>query len=407
MVHHILAADPTALVAGVDTHTDTHTLAVLTAQGQTVMTETFTADAHGYTDLISALHEAGAIAVVGVEGTNSYGAGLTRALAVAGFTVVEVLRPTRQVRRMNGKSDPIDAIEAARSVLSGQGLSVAKDTTTPVEALRFLLTARTRLVAAASAIGNSIVSLLVTAPEPVRDKYRGLRTPALIKALAASRPAGPVDTPETAAPLALRTLARSHQEATAKADDLEEQMHTVLTRHYPGLLAVYGAGPIVAAQLAVTAGGNPDRIHSEAAFASLCGAAPIPASSGRTNRHRLNRGGDRRGNNALHRITLVRMQHDRRTQDYVTRRTREGKSTTEIMRCLKRAICREIYRALTTEFAPPARPDFRALRQAKKLTLTDVAQALNTWPARISDIERERRPLTELTSRYEQWLTAA
>lgn len=407
MVKHILADNPTDLVAGVDTHTDTHTLAVLTAQGQTVMTETFTADAHGYAGLLGALHAAGTVAVVGVEGTNSYGAGLTRALATAGFTVAEVLRPTRQVRRMNGKSDPIDAIEAARSVLAGQGLSVAKDTTTPVESLRFLLTARNRLVAAATSIGNSITSLLVTAPEPVRDKYRGLRTPALVKALAASRPTGPVDAPETAAPLALRTLARAHQEATAKADDLEEQMHTVLAEHYPGLLAVYGAGPIVAARLAVTAGGNPDRIRNEAAFASLCGAAPIPASSGRTNRHRLNRGGDRRGNNALHRITLVRMQHDQRTQDYLARRTREGKSTTEIMRCLKRAICREVYRALTTEYAPQVRPDFRSLRKARNLTLTDVAQALNTWPARISDIERERRPLTELTSRYEQWLSAA
>lgn len=407
MVHRSLVADPTDLVAGVDTHTDTHTLAVLTAQGQTVMTETFTADARGYTGLITALHAVGMVRLVGVEGTNSYGAGLARALAAAGFTVAEVLRPTRQVRRMHGKSDPIDAIEAARTALAGQGVSVAKDTTTPAEALRFLLTARTQLIAAMTSIGNSITSLLVTAPEPVREKYRGLATPALIKRLAASRPAGAIDSPRTAALLAMRALAQTHQDTTARAKALEERMRTILTEHYPGLLGIYGVGTVVAAQLAVTAGGNPHRIRNEAAFASLCGAAPIPASSGRTTRHRLNRGGDRRGNAALHRIVLVRMQRDQGTKDYVARRTREGRSTREIMRCLKRAICREVYRALTTEYQPVPRPDFAALRQAKGMTLTDVARELHTWPSRISDIERQRRSLPELTARYEQWLTLA
>lgn len=407
MVHRTLAGGPTNLVAGVDTHTDTHTLAVLTTQGQTVMTETFTADALGYTGMITALHAAGKISVVGVEGTNSYGAGLARALSAAGFTVAEVLRPARQVRRMHGKSDPIDAIEAARTVLAGRGVSVAKDTTTPAEALRFLLTARAQLIAALTSIGNSITSLLVTAPEPLREKYRGLATPALIRRLAASRPAGTIDSPHTAALLAMRALAQTHQETATQAKALEERMRTVLTEHYSGLLRLYGVGTVVAAQLAVTAGGNPRRIRSEAAFASLCGAAPIPASSGRTTRHRLNRGGDRRGNTALHRIVLVRMQRDQRTKDYVARRTREGRSTREIMRCLKRAICREVYRALTTEYQPAPRPDFTALRKAKGMTLTDVARALNTWPSRISDIERQRRSLPELTARYEQWLTAA
>lgn len=169
----------------------------------------------------------------------------------------------------------------------------------------------------------------------------------------------------------------------------------------------HGVGTIVAAKLAVTAGGNPQRIRNEAAFAALCGAAPIPASSGRTTRHRLNRGGDRRGNSALHDIALVRMRHDPATKAYVARRTAEGKSTKEILRCLKRAIVREVYRAFTTKQATPNATDLRAIRRHKKITQTQVAQALNTQPSRISDIERNKRPMPELTKRYEHWLRAA
>lgn len=395
------------LVAGVDTHTDTHTLAVLTAQGATVLTETFTADRHGYTGLINALCSAGEVAVVGVEGTNSYGAGLARALAVAGFPVKEVLRPTRRVRRMHGKSDPIDAVEAARTVLNGQTVSEAKDTDTPAESLRMLLTARSQLVTTATALGNTITSLLVTAPESVRAKYRSLTTKDLVERLSGSRPGTNLQDPRTAAVQSMRTIAQFHHDASARAAELEEQMLQLLQSNYPQLLSLYGVGTIVAAQLAVTVGGNPQRIRSEAAFASLCGVAPLPASSGRTNRHRLNRGGDRRGNNALHRIALVRMQRDQRTKDYAARRTSEGKSKREIMRCLKRAIAREIYRALTTEQPIEAHPDFSAQRKAKGLTLTQAAEALHTWPARISDIEKQRRPLPELTDRYREWLQAA
>jgi transposase len=398
---------PTELVAGVDTHTDTHTLAVLTAQGATVLTESFPADQHGYKCLIDALCSAGEVTVVGVEGTNSYGAGLARALTAAGFLVKEVLRPTRRVRRMHGKSDPIDAVEAARTLLNGQPVSEAKDTDTPAESLRMLLTARSQLVTTATALGNTITSLLVTAPESVRAKYRSLTTKTLIERLCASRPGTDLQDPRTAAIQSMRTMAQFHQDASARAGQVKEQMRQLLQAHYPQLLGLYGVGTIVAAQLVVTAGGNPQRIRSEAAFASLCGVAPLPASSGRTNRHRLNRGGDRRGNSALHRIALVRMQRDQRTKDYITRRTSEGKSKREIMRCLKRAIAREIYRALVTEEPLEAHPDFSAKRKAKGLTLTQAANALHTWPARISDIEKQRRPLPELTDRYREWLQAA
>lgn len=398
---------PTDLVAGIDTHTDTHTLAILTPTGGAVLTATFNADAAGYAELIDQMRAAGEVSVVGVEGTNSYGAGLTRALTAAGYQVAEVLRPARRVRRMHGKSDPIDAIEAARSVLADDGVSEAKDTNTVSESLRFLLVARARLVSAATAVSNSLLSLLVTAPEPTRAKYRGLSTTVLVARLSAARPAPDLQDPGTAAVQAMRTLARAHQDATAKAGQLKEQMHQLLQAHYPQLLAIYGAGTVSAAQLAVTAGGNPHRIRNEAAFANLCGVAPIPASSGRTNRHRLNRGGDRRGNSALYRIALSRSQHDPRTREYIDRRRSQGKSDREVMRCLKRAIAREAYKALTTEQKPAERPDFTAQREAKGLSLTYVAQALHTWPARISDIEKQRRPLLELTDRYATWLEAA
>jgi len=403
-------SDPPDLIAGVDTHTDTHTLAVLTANGGVVLTATFPADQRGYQELINTLQEAGSVTVVGVEGTNSYGAGLSRALTTTGYQVKEVLRPTRQVRRMHGKSDAIDAVEAARTVIAGRGMSEAKDTTTHAESLRFLLTARAQLISSITALGNCMKSLLLTAPETVRAKYRDLTTPKLIKRLAASRPNAKLDSPETAAMHSLQQLARTCLEARSKADHLEQQMHGLLTAHYPQVLALYGAGTIVAAQLVVTAGGNPRRIRNEAAFASLCGAAPIPAFSGRTNRHRLNRGGDRRGNSALHRIALIRMQRHQPTQQYVTRRTREGKSTTEIMRCLKRAIAREAYRALTCEQTTKNQDEHRELKKlrvAKKISQSQAAKALNTYPSRISDIENQRRPLPELTSRYKQWLEAS
>ena len=398
-------APPPGLVAGVDTHQDTHTLAVLTAQGAVIATSSFPADQQGYDDLTAHLDRLGPLMAVGVEGTSSYGAGLTRTLRQAGYDTVEVLRPSRRVRRHHGKSDPIDAIAAARTVLSGDGVSQAKDTTGPAEQLRLLLAARTRLISAATAITNSIHSLLTTAPEPLRERYRRLDTPALITRLARTRPTRTITTPQQAATSALHHMARTHQDLHHRAERLNQQMHHILTTHYPGLLAVYGAGTTVAAQLAVTAGGNPGRIHNEAAFAHLCATAPIPASSGKTTRHRLNPGGDRRANAALHRIALVRLRHDPTTKNYANRRTQEGKTTKEIIRCLKRAIAREVYRALTQPPPTDTTSTLAAHRKRHHLTQTDVAHALNTYPARISDIENHRRPLPQLTHRYHQYLT--
>lgn len=403
-------------VAGVDTHADTHTLAILTAQGGVVHIETFAANSAGYDQLLATLRARGPVTTIGIEGTNSYGAGLARKARHAGFTVKEVLRPTRQVRRMHGKSDSLDAVQAARNVLASDGISDAKDTDTPAEALRFLLAARSQMIATMTAVGNSVQSLLVTAPEPLRAQYRGLNHAVLIKTLARTRPpTATPDTPSSAAVHALRSMARIYIQADQTAQRFQHQMHEILTAYYPAMLDIYGAGPIVAAQLVVTAGGNPTRIRNEAAFAQLCGVAPIPASSGKTHRHRLNRGGDRRGNQALHRIALVRLRHDPRTRDYANRRASEGKTRKEILRCLKRAIAREAYRALTNP-TPPHHPptqrdrytgtELRALRQAHHLTQTDIAKALKTYPARISDIENNRRPLPTLTQQYTNWIKA-
>ncbi len=254
-------------------------------------------------------------------------------------------------------------------------------------------------------LGNAITGMLVTAPETLRARYRGITGTKLAVTLAATRPSGELNDPAVAVASALRDLARARQDATTRADNLEHQLNELLQANYPQVLAIYGAGTISAAKLVATAGANSSRIRNEAAFAALCGAAPIPASSGKTTRHRLNRGGDRRGNSALHRIALVRMQHDPTTQAYIARRTAEGKTKREILRCLKRAIARQAYRALTTTDPIPNQIDLKTIHTTRKITLASAAQAIDTWPARISDIEHHTRPLPELTKRYEQWLT--
>lgn len=251
-----------------------------------------------------------------------------------------------------------------------------------------------------------IKSLLVTAPEEVRAPLRDLENPTLIARLASCRPGGDMADPATAAKHSMRLLARDYQRLHAEAEGLEEQMTALVTSINPALLEAFGSGTITSAQLLVTAGDNPDRIATEAQFAHLCGAAPIPASSGKTRRFRLNRGGDRQANAALHRIALVRMSHDPRTRAYVKRRTDENRSKKEILRCLKRAIAREIHHVLLDpSVAAPV--DFRALRTQKGITLTQAAEALQTRAARLSDIERRTRPLPDLTDRYRTWLTAA
>lgn len=234
---------------------------------------------------------------IGVEGTSSYGAGFTRARS-HGHLVVEVNRPDRAERRRIGKSDPIDAYAAARAALSGRASSTPKDDT--VAGIRALHNATRSAVKARTAALNQITHILFTAPESIRARFRHLNGTDRTDALARLRPAG--DAVHVAVLAALKSLARRVKELTAEHEELTKALDREVAAHNPGLRAAYGVGPDTAAQLLVTAGGNPERMRTEASFAALCGAAPGPASSGRTNRHRLSRGGDRAANAALYRI---------------------------------------------------------------------------------------------------------
>jgi transposase len=340
------------VTGGVDTHKDTHTAAVLDSAGRILGTEQFTTTRAGFGALLQWLRSFGTVEQVGVEGTGAYGAGLTRFLAEAGVTVVEVDRPDRKTRRWQGKSDPIDAVCAARAVLAGTRTGTPKQRDSRVEALRNLRVARRSAVKDRADVMRQMHTLVVTAADTVRDRLRGLTATALVKHCAAARAdTADVADPAVAVLIALRSLARRHQQLSAEIADLDTLITPLIKAINPKLLELNGVGPDVAGQLLVTAGANTDRLRAEAAFAMLCGAAPLPASSGKTNRHRLNRGGDRQANAALYRVVLTRLRWDQRTRTYAERRTNEGKSKKEIIRCLKRYIAREIYTLLN-----PAEP---------------------------------------------------
>jgi len=335
------------VTGGVDTHLDTHTAAVIDPIGRVLGTRQFPADPAGYAALLDWMHTFGRPARVGVEGTGAYGAGLTRLLRHEQVEVIEVDRPTRKTRRFQGKSDPIDAIAAATTALAAERTTTPKQRDGRVEALRALRVARRSAVEQRADTQRQIRALIVTAPDPLRGQLRGLKVPALIATCAAWRPdRSDTASPTTATRLALRSLARRHQQLTTEITDLDQLLTPLVAAINPRLLTVPGVGTDVAGQLLVTAGENHDRLKSEAAFAMLCGAAPIPASSGKTTRHRLNRGGDRQANAALYRVVLTRLRWDPRTRAYLERRTTQGLTKKEIIRCLKRYIARELYQLI-------------------------------------------------------------
>ncbi|MGH2909824.1 MAG: IS110 family transposase [Solirubrobacteraceae bacterium] len=340
------------VTGGVDTHKDTHTAAALDAAGRVLGSAQFSADAAGYRALLGWLRGFGTLVLIGIEGTGVYGAGLARFLSAQGVAMVEVDRPDRKARRWQGKSDPVDAQAAARAALAKVRTGVPKQRDGRVEALRSLRVARRSAITQRADTQRRMKALIVTAPESLRAQLRALTDRRLVEACAGLRPdrarAGDAG---TAAKIALRSLAHRHQALGVEIDDLDELLVPLVAQINPDLLALKGVGTEVAGQLLVTAGENTDRLTSEAALAMLCGAAPIPASSGKTNRHRLNRGGDRQANSALWRIVITRMGTDQRTKDYVARRTTEGLSKREIIRCLKRYVAREVFAALTPSAA--------------------------------------------------------
>lgn len=397
---------PREVTGGVDTHGEFHVAAVVDSAGRILGTETFPATVAGYRRLLRWLQRHGTLTTVGVEGTASYGAGLTRYLTSEGAAVVEVNRPDRQRRRRRGKSDTVDAETAARAALSGDGVAIPKTGDGQVESVRVLRIARRSAIKARTQASNQIRDLIVTAPEQVRCRLSKLTATGRVSACARFRH-GALSDPTEATKAALRTLARRHQELTAEIRWLDEQITQLVVAVNPGLLAARGVGPEVAATLLVTAGDNPERMASEAAFAALCGVSPVEASSGRITRHRLNQGGDRQANNALWRIALVRMTCDPRTRAYVERRTAEGKSKKEIIRCLKRHIAREIYQLITKPAAVINGTELRTARNTAGISLETAAQALATWPIRLSRLERGLALDADLADRYKNWLRTA
>ena len=296
------------------------------------------------------------MACAGVEGTGSYGAGLARHLKAAGIAVVEVDRPKRRHLRRNGnKSDPKDAESAARAVLSGEAAGVPKSGDGKVEMVRTLRAARRSAVKARVQAANLLQAMLVTAPEQLRRRLRKLPTKELVAVAARFRPGGDPEDVEAATRFALRSVAHRYEALSEEIAELDARLDRLVAEAAPELLALAGVGTHHAATLLVLAGDNPDRLKSESSFASLCGVSPVEASSGKVVRHRLNRGGNRDVNRALHMVCVVRMGSDRRTRSYVARRTAEGKSKWEIMRCLKRYIAREVYRVLlsSSTLRPP------------------------------------------------------
>jgi transposase len=339
--------DQGAIIIGVDTHKDTHVAVAIDPQGRRLAERAVSTSPAGLLALLTWSRQLGSERTWGVEGTGSYGAGLTRLLTQRGEPTHEVSRPNRRLRRERGKSDPIDAEAAARSVLAEQSLVVPKAADTASESLRQLRATRRSAVKARTQASNLLQALLVTAPGDLRAELNQPSVKETIKTCSRLRPTAS-HSPREACKISLRSAARRWQHLTAEIGELDTAIAAITTTAAPQLLDRFGVGPDVAAALLITAGGNPDRMRSEASFAALCGVSPIPASSGKTHRHRLNRGGDRQANAALHHVALTRIRSDPATKEYAAKRTAQGLSKRDVMRCLKRYIARELYGVLLT-----------------------------------------------------------
>jgi transposase len=353
------------VIGGVDTHKHTHYAAVIDDRGRLLGHHEFPATDGGYQVLRDWIHEHGHVQAIGVESTGSFGATLTRALSAAGERVIEVNRPNRMARRMDGKSDRLDAEQIA--VLGQTSTAVPKTKSGVVEVIRTLRVTRKSAVKARTQAFNTLWGVMIGAPSPLRDELVVLTKRTLVNRCLRLRPETDdlislASEPErlliTAVKTALRDLARRWKTLDEEIKTLNRQIDTLVRAAAPDLTELHGVGIEIAGQFLVTAGDNADRIRTEAAFAKLCGVAPQPASSGRTTgRHRLSRSGDRAANSALYIITIVRMRRHQPTRDYVDRRTAEGLNKREIIRCLKRYIAREIYAKLprpTTADLPEA-----------------------------------------------------
>lgn len=339
--------DPTrSVTGGVDTHLAVNVAAAVDALGGLLGVAQFPTTPSGHASLLGWLQGFGEVDKVGIEGTSSYGTGLARHLRASGLEVVEVDRPNRQSRRRTGKSDPVDAIEAARAALSGRAQGAGKTKDGDVEAIRALVVAKRSARSAKIQALNQIRNLVVTAPEDLREHLKGASRQDLAAMAAASRPRQSTDQVGFSTRTALCMLGRRVLALEAEKEELDNMLWRLVEKAAPALLGRLGVGVDTAATLLVTAGDNPGRIRSEAAWAHLCGVAPIQASSGKVTRVRLDRGGDRQANAALYVIVLARMSADKATKAYVGRRLAEGRTKLEVIRILKRYVARELYHYL-------------------------------------------------------------
>jgi transposase len=343
-----ISDDEHEVTLGVDTHLDQHAAAALDAIGRLQGTISVPATADGYEQLLTWASGFGLVTRAGVEGTGCYGAGVARFLQAAGVEVIEVTRATRADRRHLGKNDPLDAQAAARVVLAGTANATPKQRSGIVESIRLLRAARQTAVKARTQAVIQLKSILVSAPDALRDELRPLKAKQLVDRCATARPGAGRD-PLTVTKRVLRSVARRHRMLDAEIAALEAELDELVTLAAPRLLAQHSVGRETAAKLLTLAGDSPDRLRNHSALAALCGASPVEASSGKTARHRLNRGGDRQANNALYTIAMVRMQHHPETKAYVARRTEEGKTRREIRRCLMRNLARRLYPLLIAD----------------------------------------------------------
>ena len=340
----------TVVIGGVDCHLEFHVAVVLDEQGRNLGDGRFDADGAGYQKMAVWLRSFGTVRVVGVESTGAYGAGLARYLAGEGVRVIEVNQPHAHVRHRRGKTDTIDAEAAARKVLSGEATGQVKATGGRIEAIRNLRVARNSAVKSKVAATVQLGQVIVTAPVTVRETITGRGLPAKARYCATFE----IDTnrigePAVAARFALRSIAQRIAMLDTEIKTLDAHLDTLVGQVAPSTIELVGIGIHHASQLLTSAGENIDRFPNERAFAHLCGVHPIPASSGKTIRYRLNRGGDRQANRAIHMIVVCRLRYCQRTRTYMERRLAEGRTKPEIIRCLKRYAAREVYRTLRAD----------------------------------------------------------
>ena len=313
------------IVGGVDTHKDLHVAAVVDEQDRVIETRSFTTTRQGYRQMLAWMRAFGDLQRMGVESTGSYGAGLLRFMQQAGIAVLGVTTPDKQDRRRRGKNDDLDAQNAAHAAFAGQRTVTPRSRDGMIESLRVLMACRKTAVSARRVALQMIHNTIVCAPDGLRDQLRSLTRVQLVRTLGTWRPdLTAYRDLESTYRIGLKSLARRYLELHDEIADLDVMIVAIVNELAPNLVASNSIGHIGAAQLlAPTAGDNPERLRSEASFASLCGVSPVPASSGKTVRHRLNRGGDRAANSALHIIAIGRLRTDQRTKDYVARRIAE------------------------------------------------------------------------------------